>query len=41
MTFISLVIKGTGSGTPGFKLLDARFMGTPIDNPSDTFYVSG
>lgn len=41
VTLISLVIKGTGSGAPGFKLLDARFMGTPIDNPSDTFYVSG
>eukprot|EP00752_Nemacystus_decipiens_P014959 g13318.t1 len=39
VTLISLVIKGTGSGAPGFKLLDARFMGTPIDNPSDTFYV--
>lgn len=37
---IAIVIKGTGSGTPGFKLLDARVIGTPAGNPTDTFYVS-
>eukprot|EP00903_Cladosiphon_okamuranus_P018639 g17154.t1 len=36
---ITLVIKGTGSGAPGFKLLDARLMGASIDNPTDTFVV--
>ncbi|CAN0452754.1 unnamed protein product [Pylaiella littoralis] len=32
-------MRGTGSGADGFKLLDARFLGTQVDNPSDTFYV--
>ena len=40
-TEISLVIKGTGSGAPGFQLLDARFIGEAIDNPTDELYVSG
>lgn len=40
VTDISVVMKGTGSGAPGFKVLDARFIGAPIDNPTDTFYVS-
>ncbi|CAN0221443.1 unnamed protein product [Pylaiella littoralis] len=39
VTEITIVIQGTGSGDPGFKLLNARFMGTAIDNPSDIFYV--
>ncbi|CAM9878861.1 unnamed protein product [Ectocarpus sp. 12 AP-2014] len=38
-TEIAIVMKGTGSGAPGFKLANARFFGTAIDNPSDTFYV--
>ena len=41
VTHITVVIKGTGSGAPGFKLLNARFMGTAVDNPSNHFYVSG
>lgn len=41
LTRIVIVIKGTGSGAPGFKLSDARFLGTSIDNPTDTLYVSG
>lgn len=40
-TRISIVIKGTGSGAPGFKMLDARILGQPLDNPTDTLYVSG
>lgn len=35
-----LTIKGTGSGAPGFQLLDARFIGECIDNPTNTLYVS-
>ena len=37
---VSITIKGTGSGSPGFQLLDARFIGEPIDNPTDNLYVS-
>lgn len=40
VTSIGIEMKGTGSGAPGFKLLDANFLGTQTDNPSDTFYVS-
>lgn len=40
VTEISVVMKGTGSGASGFKMLDARFIGVPIDNPTDNFYVS-
>lgn len=36
---ISIVIIGTGSGAPGFYLTDARIMGTPVDNPTNIFYV--
>ncbi|CAM9987865.1 unnamed protein product, partial [Hapterophycus canaliculatus] len=36
---VSIVMKGTGSGAPGFKLSNARFLGIRIDNPTDTFYV--
>lgn len=39
VTSISLVIKGTGSGAPGFKMLDARIVGTPVDNPTDEYFV--
>lgn len=39
LTKIKLTMKGTGSGAPGFRLLDARFIGTPIDNPTDSFNV--
>lgn len=39
-TSIGVVMQGTGSGAPGFKLLDARVLGTQIDNPTSTFYVS-
>lgn len=38
-TSIGVTMQGTGSGAPGFKLLDARVLGTQIDNPTDTFYV--
>lgn len=40
VTEITIVMQGTGSGAPGFKLSNARIMGDRIDNPSDTFYVS-
>ncbi|CAM9126140.1 unnamed protein product [Scytosiphon promiscuus] len=39
VTSIGIVMKGTGSGAPGFKLLDGRFLGTKVDNPTDTFVV--
>lgn len=39
-TSVEIVMKGTGSGAPGFKLLDARVIGDMVDNPTDTFYVS-
>lgn len=41
LTEIDIVIKGTGSGAPGFHMLDFRVLGTVIDNPTDTVYVSG
>lgn len=40
VTSIGIEIKGTGSGAPGFALLDANILGTQIDNPTDTVYVS-
>ncbi|CAM9345379.1 unnamed protein product [Hapterophycus canaliculatus] len=40
LTEIDIVIKGSSSGTPGFKMLDLRVLGTAIDNPTDTVYVS-
>lgn len=40
VTAVEIVVRGTGSGAPGFALLDARVIGTPADNPTDTFYVS-
>lgn len=39
-TSVGIVMRGAGSGAPGFKLLDARVLGTQIDNPTDTVYVS-
>ncbi|CAM9933566.1 unnamed protein product [Pylaiella littoralis] len=39
VTSVTITMRGTGSGADGFKLLDARFLGTQVDNPSDTFYV--
>ena len=38
-TRIGVVMQGTGSGAPGFSLLDAIVLGTQIENPTDTFYV--
>lgn len=40
VTLMSLEIKGTGSGAPGFAMLDANIMGTQTENPTDTVYVS-
>ncbi|CAM9648998.1 unnamed protein product [Ascophyllum nodosum] len=39
VTVISLVMRGTGSGAPGFYLLDARFIGVAEKNPTNQFYV--
>eukprot|EP00752_Nemacystus_decipiens_P007213 g6456.t1 len=39
LTEINIIIRGTGSGAPGFKMLDLRVLGTAIDNPTDTIYV--
>ncbi|CAM9160433.1 unnamed protein product [Ectocarpus sp. 4 AP-2014] len=39
VTSIGIEMKGTGSGAPGFAMLDALVLGTKIDNPSDTFHV--
>lgn len=39
VTLVNLVIRGTGSGAPGFDMVDARIVGTPIENPSENFYV--
>ena len=35
-----MIIKGTGSGAPGFKMLDFRVVGTIIDNPTGVLHVS-
>lgn len=40
VTGITIVVKGRGSGAPGFAMLDANIMGTHTDNPTDTVYVS-
>lgn len=40
VTSVTITMNGTGSGADGFKLLDAEFLGTQVDNPSDTFHVS-
>ncbi|CAN0405209.1 unnamed protein product, partial [Ascophyllum nodosum] len=40
VTVISLVMRGTGSGAPGFYLLDARFIGVAEDNPTNQFFVA-
>lgn len=40
LTEISIVVRGTGSGASGFRMLDLRILGTAIDNPTDTIYVS-
>lgn len=34
------MMKGTVGGGGGFRLLDARFIGTPITNPTNSYYVS-
>lgn len=39
-TSVEIIMQGTGSGAPGFKMLDARVIGDVVDNPTDTFYVS-
>ncbi|CAM9225071.1 unnamed protein product [Ectocarpus fasciculatus] len=39
VTSIGIQVKGTGSGSPGFAMLDAVVLGTKLDNPTDTFYV--
>eukprot|EP00903_Cladosiphon_okamuranus_P018636 g17153.t1 len=39
-TSIGVTMQGTGSGAPGFKLLDGRVLGTQMDNPTSTFYVA-
>ena len=39
VTEVRLTIKGTGSGASGFHLIDARFMGTVAENPTDNYYV--
>lgn len=40
VTSVTITIKGTGSGTDGFRLLDGKFLGNRVDNPTDTFHVS-
>eukprot|EP00903_Cladosiphon_okamuranus_P020463 g18782.t1 len=39
VTGMSIVMKGRGSGAPGFALLDANIMGTQTEDPTDTVYV--
>lgn len=39
VTVVEIVMQGTGSGVPGFNMLDARFIGTVIDNPTGILYV--
>lgn len=39
LTEIDIVIKGTGSGAPGFKMLDLRVKGTIMDNPTNILHV--
>lgn len=40
ITSFKIIMSGTGSGEPGFNLLDARVIGTEVDNPTDFYYVS-
>ncbi|CAM9670164.1 unnamed protein product [Ascophyllum nodosum] len=39
VTEVHLIMKGTGSGASGFYLLDARFIGSLAENPTDIYYV--
>eukprot|EP00752_Nemacystus_decipiens_P013409 g11873.t1 len=39
VTTVKIVMQGTRSGAPGFKLLDSRVMGTTIDNPTGVLHV--
>ncbi|CAM9430682.1 unnamed protein product, partial [Ectocarpus sp. 13 AM-2016] len=39
VTSIGIEMKGTGSGAPGFAMLDAVVLGTQIDNPTNAFHV--
>lgn len=39
LTEINVVIKGTGSGAPGFRMLDLRVLGTVIGNPTGVLHV--
>ncbi|CAN0303751.1 unnamed protein product, partial [Ectocarpus sp. 12 AP-2014] len=39
VTSIGIEMKGTGSGAPGFAMLDAVVLGTQIDNPINAFHV--
>lgn len=39
LTEIDIVVKGTGSGAPGFKMLDFRAVGTIVDNPTGVYHV--
>ncbi|CAM9582225.1 unnamed protein product [Ectocarpus fasciculatus] len=39
VTSIGIQVKGTGSGSHGFAMLDAVVLGTKLDNPTDTLYV--
>lgn len=40
MLAVYVVMKGTVGGGGGFRLLDARFIGTPVANPTNTYTVS-
>lgn len=40
MVGMRVIMRGTGSGAPGFQLLDARFIGTAVDNLTDSYKVS-
>lgn len=37
---VSILMLGSEGGAGGFKMLDARILGTPVDNPTDVYYVS-
>ncbi len=37
---IGIVVRGTGSGAPGFELLDGNFLGQEVEVYSDTVTVS-
>ena len=40
VTSVEIIVKGIGSGAPGFQLLDGRVVGEVVDNPTDTITVS-